>query len=253
MKKYWIALIAVIVVGGIGAWYYFDSAPSASGSDQSAAIPGDPFAQPGPQTQSPVNAGYPFQDTSVLKPPAGAKVALYEFEDMECPACAHAFPIVHAAAEHYKIPLVRHDYPWDFHVWSLDAAVTARYIQDNLAPKLADDFRRDVFANQPNIASKDDLARFTANWFKSHRHAAPFVIDAGGNCKAEVESDRALGDRVGVKSTPCIFVVTQNNWVAVPYSDIAHLDRYIDKMIAQGAASAVPSQPTRLGPEPVRS
>jgi protein-disulfide isomerase len=253
MKKYWIAVIAIIAIGGIGTWYYFDSSHSDSSGDQSAAIPGSPFPQPAPQTQSPINAGFPFQDTSVLKPPAGAKVALYEFEDMECPACAHAFPIVHTAAEHYKIPLVRRDYPWNFHIWSLDAAVTARYIQDNLSPRLADDFRRDVFANQPAIASKDDLTRFTTNWFKSHGHAAPFVMDASGNCKAEVESDRALGDRVGVKSTPCIFVVTQNNWVAVPYSDIAHLDRYIDDMIAQAAASAAPSQPARLSSEPDRS
>ena len=37
-----------------------------------------------------------FQDTSMLKPPAGAKVAIYEFDDLECPACAHALPIVHA-------------------------------------------------------------------------------------------------------------------------------------------------------------
>jgi hypothetical protein len=162
---------------------------------------------------------------------------------MECPACAHAFPIVHAAAEHYRIPLVRHDYPWPFHIWSFDAAVTARYIQDNLSAKLADDFRGDVFANQQAIASKDDLTRFTAKWFKSHGRTAPFVIDASGSCKAEVESDRALGDRVGVKSTPCIFVVTQNKWVAVPYSDIARLDRYIDDAIAPTAASAAPSEP----------
>ena len=34
------------------------------------------------------NAGFPFKDTSMLKPPAGARVAIYEFEDMECPLCA---------------------------------------------------------------------------------------------------------------------------------------------------------------------
>ena len=47
----------------------------------------------------------PYKDTSVLKPPAGARVAIYDFEDLECPACAHAFPIVHAAVERYHIPL----------------------------------------------------------------------------------------------------------------------------------------------------
>src|ERR1700726_1120635 len=103
----------------------------------------------------------PYRDTSMLRAPAGAPVAIYEFEDLECPACARAFPIVHAAIERYKIPLVRHDFPLKMHIWSFDAAVTARYLQDKVSPKIAEDFRRDVFANQMSIASKDDLESFT--------------------------------------------------------------------------------------------
>src|SRR5258707_11914391 len=72
-----------------------------------------------------------FKDTSMLRAPAGSRVAIFEFEDLECPACAHAFPIVHTAVEKYKIPLLRHDFPlWGAHIWSFDAAVIARYIQD---------------------------------------------------------------------------------------------------------------------------
>jgi len=62
------------------------------------------------QFSAPPNTGNAFKDTSLLKPPAGAKIAIYKFEDLECPACAHAYPIVHAAAERYKIPVVRHDF-----------------------------------------------------------------------------------------------------------------------------------------------
>src|ERR1700721_4594388 len=73
------------------------------------------------------NAGFPFKDTSVLKPPAGAKVAIYEFEDLECPLCAHDFPIVRGAVEHYKIPFVRHDFPLtEILIWSFGAAATPR-------------------------------------------------------------------------------------------------------------------------------
>jgi protein-disulfide isomerase len=175
----------------------------------------------------------------MLKPPAGAKVAIYEFEDMECPACAYAFPIVHATAAQYKIPLVRRDYPWSFHPWSFDAAVTARYLQDTQSPRLADDFRRDVFAGQNSIANKDDLAAFTRAWFRSRNVTLPFVMDASGSCRNEVESDRALGDRLGVHGTPCIFVVTQTRWVAVPYANIRQLGRYVSDAIAQtGSPSA---------------
>src|SRR5581483_3930585 len=33
-------------------------------------------------------------DGSQLKPPKGASVAIHVFEDMECPHCAHAYPLV---------------------------------------------------------------------------------------------------------------------------------------------------------------
>jgi protein-disulfide isomerase len=262
MKKYWIALsVAVAIVVAIAVYHYTVANPSAGDQAASSDVTSPaqpavtPTAEPSEQSrQSQFNYGSPLQDTSILKPPPGAKVAIIVFEDMECPACAHAFPLVHAAAARYKIPLVRHDYPWQFHVWSLDAAVTARYIQDNLSPQLADDFRRDVFANQTLIASKDDLTRFTTRWFQSHGKTLPFVMDANGACRNEVESDRALGDRLGVKSTPCIIVVTQSQWLPVANPD--QLDLVIDGALAQTAASTrSPSErpAVLLRPAPARS
>ena len=81
----------------------------------------------------------PYRDTSMLRAPAGVPVAIYEFEDLECPACAHAFPVVHTAIEKYKIPLIRKDFPLKMHIWSWDAAVIARYIQDKISPQAAED------------------------------------------------------------------------------------------------------------------
>ncbi len=131
------------------------------------------FAQAQTKAQ-PENAGFPFKNTSILKPPAGAKVAIYEFEDMECPSCAADAPIVRKAVVDYKIPYARHDFPLtEIHIWSFDAAVTARYIQDRISPELAEVFRRDVFANQRYIDSKDDLARFTRSWFQAHNQICP--------------------------------------------------------------------------------
>ena len=194
------------------------------------------------------NAGHPFQNVSLLKLPAGARVAVFEFEDLECGACAHAFPIVHAAVAHYNVPLVRHDFPWSFHVWSLDAAITARFIQDQYSPQLADTFRRDIFANQNRIANKDDLARFTSAWFASHNRNLPFVLDARGICRGEVLSDRALGDRINVQSTPCVIVVSQKSWVSVPFADINQLDHTIDMALADTAAP-VPTPRRRARPQ----
>src|ERR1035438_8421288 len=61
------------------------------------------FGAPPPGTQ--------VHDPSALRPPAGARVAIVEFEDLECPDCGRANPLLREAAAKYKIPLLRHDFP----------------------------------------------------------------------------------------------------------------------------------------------
>jgi protein-disulfide isomerase len=187
------------------------------------------------QFSAPPNTGNAFKDTSMLKPPAGANVAIYKFEDLECPACAHAYPIVHAAAERYKIPIIRHDFPLKMHIWSRDAAITARYLQDKVSPEVAEEFRGAVFAAQNSIASKDDLAAFTHRFFQSHKLNEPFVIDPAGRFSAEINADYTLGERIGITQTPTIWVVSQKNWVQV--TDINQLYATIDNVESQVAAS----------------
>ena len=122
------------------------------------------------------NEGETFKDTSMLKPPAGAKVAIIVFEDLECPACAHAYPIEHQAAAHYNIPIVRRDFPLGgTHIWSFDAAVLARYLQDKVSPKTADDYRGAVFAAQTGIASEEDVKFYPS--LPTHGLQLPFVPD----------------------------------------------------------------------------
>ena len=95
-------------------------------------------------------AGTQVHDPSALKPPPGARVAIVEWEDMECPDCARANPLLKEAAEKYNIPWVRHDFPLPFHAWSFTAAVNARWF-DTRSKKLGDDYRDAVFANQNSI------------------------------------------------------------------------------------------------------
>jgi protein-disulfide isomerase len=156
-----------------------------------------------------------FKDTSILKPPTGAKVAIIEFEDLECPLCAQVSPLVRAAMAHYNIPRVHHDFIIPGHVWSRTAAIYARYLEDKISAETAEDFRHDVFASQTLIASQDDLQRFTRKWFQTHNQQMPFVIDPSGHCAAEVQADCALGVRLGVAHTPTIIVVTAHQWIEV--------------------------------------
>ena len=199
------------------------------------------------QFSAPPNTANKFKDTSLIKPPAGARVAIYEFEDLECPACAHAFPIVHAAIDKYKIPLVRHDFPLSGHIWSRDAAINARYLQDKIDPKTAEDYRRAVFAAQTSISSKDDLQRFTQKFFQSHGHPMPFVVDPTGQLAKEVQADYSLGEKIGLTQTPTIFVVTPTHSVQV--TDVNYLYQTIDALLAQtppATASAAQTPNSKL-------
>jgi protein-disulfide isomerase len=186
------------------------------------------FSQPG---TTPTN----FKDTSMIRPPAGSKVAIWEFEDLECPACAHAAPIVRGAVAKYKIPYVHHDFPLPMHIWSFDAAIDARYIQDKLNnPQLAEQYRLAVFAAQNGISNKDDLHNFTTHFASAHGIQWPFVIDPQGTLTAKVNADKALGDRIGLVETPTIWVVTNHGMVQV--RDITQLYTTIDSAIAYTSA-----------------
>jgi protein-disulfide isomerase len=188
------------------------------------------------QDSAPANSGNHFKDTTLLKPPAGARVAIIEFEDLECPACARAFPMVHDAVDHYKIPLLRHDFPLAMHVWSFDAAVNARYLQDKVSPQLAEEYRRQVFKAQTAIASKDDLSNFTRKFFEAHGTAMPFVVDPTGQFTKEVKADFAIGERIGLSQTPTIWVVTANHWTQI--TDPTYLYQTIDAALAETAPKA---------------
>ncbi len=192
------------------------------------------------QTAIPPVKATPFKDTSMLKPPPHAKVAIVEFEDLECPMCAYSAPIVQAAMEKYNIPRVHHDFIIMSHPWSRMAAINARYLEDNISLKVAEEFRRDVFAHQQSIENKDDLEQFTLRWFQSHGQQMPFVVDPSGRCAAEVEADCTLGKRLGLLHTPTIVVVTQRRWIEV--TDPNQLSSAIDIAESEVNGPAAPGR-----------
>jgi protein-disulfide isomerase len=196
------------------------------------------FGAPAPGTQ--------VHDASALKPPAGARVAMIEFADMECPLCGKFNPIIKAAAAKYKIPWVRHDFPLPYHAWSFDAAVNAHWF-DNHSKALGDEYRDEVFANQNSIVSPGVLRQFTAKFAASHHLSLPFAIDPQGKLAAVVKADRELSQRVGIDHTPTVFIVTANSKGA-PYIEVQRLDqdlyRIIDQAIADTSKSVVSRKTT---------
>ena len=172
-------------------------------------------------------------DSSPLRPPAGSRVALVEFEDLECPDCARANPLLMEAAAKYHIPWVRYDFPLPMHNWSFQAAVNARWF-DTKSKKMGDDYRDYIFANQPQIETPASLAQYTATFAKSRGLALPFAIDPQGKLSGLVKGDYALGQRVGIEHTPTIWVVTANSKGApfVEVVDRSRLFQLIDQALS---------------------
>ena len=182
-------------------------------------------------------------DPSALKPPPGARVAIIEFDDMECPDCARANPLLREASEKYHIPWVRHDFPLPQHSWSFQAAVNARWFDQKGGKKLGDEYRDQIFANQPSFG--DDLTRmaeFTQKFAADHKIAFPFNVDPQGKLAAQVKTDYALGQRIGIEHTPTIWVVTAQSKGApfVEVVDRSKLFQLIDQALedTKGAAPA---------------
>ena len=141
-----------------------------------------------------------------LRPPKGAQVAIVVFEDLQCPDCRRAAPLLEEAARTYKIPVVRHDFPLPMHNWSLDAAIIARYF-DTRSKQLGNDFRDYIFQHQPEI-TPPTLRAFAEKFATDRKVDLPFVVDPQGKLAAEISQDRTLGQRVGIQHTPTIYVVS---------------------------------------------
>jgi protein-disulfide isomerase len=166
----------------------------------------------------------------VLRPPKGAQVALVVFEDLQCPDCRRAAPLLEQAGQTYKIPVVRHDYPLPMHNWSYQAAVLARYF-DTHSKTLGNAFRDYVFEHQLEI-TPDNLRGVAEKFAAEHKVDLPFVVDPTGKLAALVNADKELGKSINLQHTPTIFVVS-NKRVGKPFVEVvdrSQLYALIDSM-----------------------
>jgi protein-disulfide isomerase len=179
------------------------------------------------------------QDQSALRPPKGASVAIIVFEDLQCPDCARAAPLVEEAGKTYKIPVVRHDFPLPQHNWSSGAAIMARWF-DSKSAKIGNEFRAAVFANQESITTPEQFRAFAEKFATEKKMSIPFAIDPQGKLAAAVEADKALGTRIGIQHTPTIYVVS-NTRTGTPFVEVVdrtQLYSLIDEMKAGASQTA---------------
>src|SRR6266550_4428751 len=171
---------------------------------------------------------------SALRPPKGSQLALVVFEDLQCPQCRRAAPLVEQAAKTYKIPVVRHDFPLPLHNWSFQAAVMAHYF-DSHSKQLGNDFRDYIFQHQLEI-NPGNLRSFAEKIAADHKVDLPFVFDPQGKLAAEVNADRDLGNRIGIHQTPTIYVVSGKPQANPPYVEVTD----IGKLFQTNASSQAP-------------
>ncbi|MDP9263048.1 MAG: DsbA family protein [Acidobacteriota bacterium] len=165
-----------------------------------------------------------------LRPPPGAAVALVVFEDLQCPDCKRAAPLLEEAARAYKIPLVRHDFPLPKHSWSFDAAVLARFF-DTESKNIGDEFRVYIFRNQEQI-TRETLRQYAERFAAERKVNLPFAVDPRGELAKKVKADYALGQAISIQHTPTIYVVS-NKESGTPFVEVVdrtQLYAMIDKM-----------------------
>ena len=183
------------------------------------------FSQAPDVPQSAVNS-------PTLKPSAGARVAIVEFDDLECPLCAAWNPLLMQAAAKYHVSWIRHDFLIPGHVWSPQAAINARWFDDK-SRKLGSDYRNAIFAQQRDLATQDDLRACTERFAQAHGIAMPFVMDAQGKLLDEVRADCRLGLSLGVDQTPTVWVVTaggrKTGYPIARVRDVNLLYAYLDQ------------------------
>ncbi len=155
-----------------------------------------------------LRAQTPSQMT-ILRPPAGSKVALVEFADLECPDCARAAPLLEEAHKTYHIPVVVYDFPLPQHPWAFDASVFAHYFRTKSSPKneLETKFRLYIYENQSAI-TQQNLRSYVDKFAKENNLDVPFVVDPQGKFAAAVRAAKDKGIAVNVQHTPTIYVVT---------------------------------------------
>lgn len=171
-----------------------------------------------------------------LKPPPGAKVAVVVFEDLECPSCAHAYPLIWQAADAAHVPVVLHDFPLAKHPWSFQAAVYAHFF-DTKSQKLGNDYRGYIYQNQSQITPAN-LTQYTQKFADNNYVPLPFAVDPQGELKAKIEADRQLGEKVNLSATPTIFVVGGGS-ASPSFIEVTNLDNL---------ASAIEEMQKKSGP-----
>lgn len=184
-------------------------APTPAKAPATAAKPAAPAASPG----APPSAGSSTQpptrpaDGSVLDRPTGTNVAIVVFEDLQCPDCRAAHPLLLQASKTEDVPLVIKDFPIQRHPWAFPAAILAKWFEYE-SPELGLRFREFAFANQEALTPQN-LRDAAEQFARLYDRTLPENVDPEGKLQSRVQNDVDLGIAIGLRYVPLIFVIGQ--------------------------------------------
>ncbi|HWC77965.1 MAG TPA: thioredoxin domain-containing protein [Blastocatellia bacterium] len=134
--------------------------------------------------------------------PAAAPVTIVEFTDFECPSCAYSQPVMERLVEEYpgKVRLVVCDFPLDQHAYAMKAAEAAEAAreQGKYWEYIALLFRNQKALSVPDLKKYASELGLDLKLFNS-------ALDSG-RLAPKVLEDLDQGNRLGVNSTPTVFI-----------------------------------------------
>ena len=233
----WI-LIAVAVLGVIGIGYSVWSSRAGG-------------AVTGPVTIDEADANEVAEQAEpVRKGPANAPVQIVEFADYQCPGCAHfgtnvSRPIRAAYVDSGRVQMVYYDYPiYSAHPHAFLAARAARCAGDQ---SLYWEMHDVLYSRQQEWSAErtPPVERFTGYAESVGANGADFRECIQSDRHAEtVTANGMLGDQLGIRSTPTVFINGRN--VGEAWSSFEGMKELIDQALAAAPATgaAPAAEPT---------
>jgi len=157
----------------------------------------------------------PTSDGDPVRGPAGAPITIVEFSDYQCPFCARVNPTLAKVRETYgdKVRIIFKDYPLPNHPEAPKAAEAAHCAAEQ---KKYWEMHDAMFANQR--ALQVPVLKQTARTIGLDGATFDQCLDSG-KYAATVRSGAELGERMGVNSTPTLYINGRALIGAMPFEN----------------------------------
>lgn len=177
-----------------------------------------------------------------------AKVTIVNFDDFQCPFCSrmHSTLFENVFKDYAdRIKVIYKDYPLiEIHPWAMHAAIDGNCLGEQNAPAYWD-FADYIHANQKLVAGKSPTDAFQNIDNLAKEQAQKHQLDAGKlqacmqkQDESAVRASMAEGDKLGVDSTPTLFINGERYTGAVPESE---LRAALDRALADSGQQAAPA------------